>query len=88
MSATAAAQPIVAAVGSRPMRKVAPPITTVEATSIGLRPYRSPKWPATAPPTGRATNPTAKVENEASVEAVSPSPEKNSGPRKMADAVA
>ena len=39
------------------------------ASTAGLRPCRSPKWPKTAPPMGRATNPTATVANEASVAA-------------------
>ena len=38
-----------------------------EMTSIFLRPIRSPKWPKTTPPTGRAKNPTPKVANDSSV---------------------
>ncbi|KAG1388768.1 hypothetical protein G6F59_015820 [Rhizopus arrhizus] len=36
------------------------------ATRVALRPMRSPKWPNTAEPTGRAMNATAKVANDCS----------------------
>ncbi len=45
----------------------APPISSSEMTSRALRPTRSPKWPATIPPSGRSTTPTASVANEARV---------------------
>lgn len=51
------------------------------ATSIFLRPRRSPKWPKTTPPRGRATNPTAKVPSAASTPAVEEARGKNSGPK-------
>src|SRR5215217_6799186 len=35
-------------------------------TRVGLRPSRSPKWPKSKPPIGRATKPTAAVLNAAS----------------------
>jgi hypothetical protein len=54
-------------VGSSPIRKVAIPIIRRVMTNIDLRPMRSPKWPQTMPPMGRAANPTAKVPNAASV---------------------
>ena len=38
---------------------VARPIITRLSISSRLRPMRSPKWPNTMPPTGRATNPSA-----------------------------
>ena len=38
-------------------------------TSIRLRPTRSPMWPNTAPPRGRARKPTAYVAKAASVPA-------------------
>jgi hypothetical protein len=56
-------------VGRTPIRNVAPPVSTSVSTSIDLRPSRSPKWPITAAPRGRATNPTAKVANAARVPA-------------------
>ena len=37
------------------------------ATSVVLRPMRSPKWPKSAEPIGRARNAIAKVASEASV---------------------
>lgn len=37
------------------------------ATRVALRPRRSPKWPKTAPPTGRETKAAAKVPIEAIV---------------------
>ena len=43
------------------MAKVAMPIMSSDSTSRFLRPSRSPKWPNTTPPIGRAKNPTAKV---------------------------
>ena len=51
--------PIEAYVGSNPIAKVATPIISSETTSIFLRPTRSPKWPKTTPPSGRATKPSA-----------------------------
>src|SRR5688572_7086480 len=41
------------------MAKVARPIIVNVITSVVFRPLRSPMWPKTSPPTGRATNPTA-----------------------------
>ena len=38
-------------------RRCARPIISSETTSIFLRPTRSPKWPKTTPPSGRATKP-------------------------------
>jgi hypothetical protein len=50
------------------------PITTVEipmvssaATSVVFRPTRSPKWPNSADPIGRARNAIANVASDASV---------------------
>ena len=51
--------PIVAYVGSRPIANVPIPISSSETTSIFLRPTRSPKWPNTMPPSGRAAKPSA-----------------------------
>ena len=50
------------------------------ATSVALRPMRSPKWPNTAEPIGRATNASAKVANDCKVAvAASPAGKNNFG---------
>jgi hypothetical protein len=54
-------------VGSSPIVTVEIPIVSSAATSVALRPIRSPKCPNTAEPTGLATNAMAKVASEASV---------------------
>ena len=41
-------------------------MVTREMTSIFLRPTRSPKWPNTMPPMGRARKPTPRVAKESS----------------------
>ena len=51
------------------MRKVATPMSTSVVTSVALRPIRSPKWPKTAAPTGRAAKPTNSVLKDRSVPA-------------------
>ncbi len=71
-SSTGARNPIDAYVGSSPISVVATPIITSEMISMFLRPRRSPKWPKTTPPIGRATKPAPKVPKAASVAAVSP----------------
>jgi hypothetical protein len=48
-------------VGRKAIRKVDTPIIISDATSVDFRPIRSPKWPNTAAPTGRAKKATAKV---------------------------
>ncbi len=58
--------------GSRPMAKVDTPISIRLSTSSFLRPIRSPKWPKTMPPTGRAMKPTANVANDFRVPSGSP----------------
>jgi hypothetical protein len=62
-----ARMPMVLYVGRRPMRTVAAPMVMRDSTSIFLRPMRSPKWPNTTPPTGRARNPTPNVANDSRV---------------------
>ncbi len=57
------------------------------STSIDLRPIRSPKCPITAPPSGRAMNPTANVPNAASVPASGENDGKNSDPNTRAEAL-
>ncbi len=42
-------------------------MSTSVSTSIDFRPIRSPKWPMTTPPSGRATKPTAYVPKAARV---------------------
>ena len=46
-----------------------PPIVSRAATSVVLRPTRSPKWPKRAAPTGRARKAIPKVASEANVAA-------------------
>ena len=43
------------------------PITIIVVTSSALRPMRSPKWPNSAAPTGRAAKPANSVENDSRV---------------------
>src|SRR5207237_5103337 len=64
-SSSGAARPIVAYVGSVPIATVEIPIVSSAATSVVLRPMRSPKWPKTAEPIGRATKAIAKVASDA-----------------------
>lgn len=45
------------------------PIVSSAATSVALRPMRSPKWPNTAEPTGRAKNAIANVASDCRVAA-------------------
>ena len=59
-------KPGVEAVGSTPMRKVAMPITSRLATSVVLRPTRSPKWPKISEPSGLATKATPNTAKELS----------------------
>ncbi|CAE6967661.1 hypothetical protein R75471_07184 [Paraburkholderia domus] len=70
------------------MPTVPMPMIASVATSAFLRPMRSPRWPNTRPPNGRAKNPTAKVPNEASVAKNGSLPGKNSLPKISAEAVA
>ncbi|MCY1216923.1 hypothetical protein D9M72_288130 [compost metagenome] len=67
---------------------VATPIIMSVVISAFLRPMRSPQWPNTMPPSGRAKKPTAKVPNDASVLRKGSPPGKNSGPNTSAAAVA
>jgi hypothetical protein len=68
------------------MAKVLPPTSRRVATSMGLRPQRSPKWPKNNPPNGLAKNPTAKVAKDANVPAVASYLGKKSGPKISAEA--
>ena len=49
------------------MATVETPIVSSAATSVVLRPTRSPKWPNNAEPIGRAMNAIANVASDASV---------------------
>lgn len=61
------------------------PMVSSEATRVALRPARSPKWPKSTEPTGRATKATPKVASEASNAPVSVAVLKNrSGKTEMA----
>ena len=48
------------------MATVDRPIVIKDATSVALRPTRSPKWPNRAAPSGRAKKATAKVAKDCS----------------------
>ena len=63
------------------------PISTMDSTSIPLRPTRSPKWPQTIPPRGRAMKPAARVANAARVPAVELNSGKYSCPNTAAEAM-
>jgi hypothetical protein len=54
-------------VGSTPIKTVEKPMVSSAATSVVLRPTRSPKWPNSADPIGRARKAMPKVASEASV---------------------
>ena len=82
-----AAMPMLAKLGSRPMATVAPPMLSSVASSMALRPTRSPKWPQTTAPKGRATNPVAEVAKASSVPVAGSCAGKNSLPNTNAAAV-
>ncbi len=58
------------------------------ATNVVLRPTRSPKWPKSAEPTGRARNAIPKVAREASVAEAGSNAGKNSRGKTSTAAVA
>jgi hypothetical protein len=70
------------------MIKVERPIVSSAATSVALRPIRSPKCPKSAEPIGRARNAIAKVAREASVAAAGSAAGKNSRGKTRTAAVA
>lgn len=70
------------------MASVDPPISSSEATSVDLRPMRSPKWPNAIAPTGRAMKAMPKLMNANRVCASGDLAGKNSGPNTSAAAVA
>jgi hypothetical protein len=75
-------------VGRQPMRNVAIPIVRRDATRVALRPNRSPKWPNTMAPSGRATIAAPNTPNEASSAVVSLPVGKNSAGKTSTAAVA
>jgi hypothetical protein len=75
-------------VGSRPITTVEMPIVSSAATSVALRPTRSPKWPNTAEPIGRAKNARAKVASDCSVAEAGSAAGKNSAGNTSTAAVA
>ncbi len=60
---------------------------TSEYTSILRRPTRSPKWPNTMPPSGRAMKPTPNVANDSRIPAAGEALGKNSFGKTSAAAV-
>lgn len=70
------------------MTTVEIPIVSNAATSVALRPMRSPKCPNTAEPTGRAKNASANVANDCSVAEVASDEGKNSAGNTSTAAVA
>ena len=77
VSSTAPQLPIDSYDGTSPIPVVATPINTNVVTSSAFRPMRSPKWPKSAAPTGRARNPTKYVENDSIVAMNGSEPGKN-----------
>ena len=70
------------------MATVEPPISMSEATRVDLRPTRSPKWPNTAAPRGRAMKATARVASADSCWLAGEMLGKNIGPNTREAAVA
>ncbi len=71
-----AAMPIEAWPGSRPTRKVEPPMMRMVTRKVYLRPIMSPRRPNTSAPNGRTMKPAAKV-SRAKMNEVVGSPRKN-----------
>jgi hypothetical protein len=67
-SDTPAAAPIWACVGNSPISRVGTAIRATDAVSALLRPSRSPTWPKSTPPSGRARKPAANAPKAASVD--------------------
>ena len=76
-SATGAAMPICAYVGSTPTTKVAAPMMTIVMRKVCLRPTRSPSRPKTRAPKGRTAKPAAKASSAKMNAAVGFTAEKN-----------
>ena len=70
-SRNAAHQPMSLYVGRHPIRNVAIPIVSRDATRVALRPKRSPKCPKITAPMGRATIAAPNTANDESSEVVS-----------------
>ena len=56
--------------GRSPIATVDGPIVNSAATSVALRPMRSPKWPKSAAPSGRAKKASAKVASDSKTAAL------------------
>ncbi len=84
----ATSQPGVSAVGRQPISTVAMPMVSSEATSVPLRPTRSPKCPKRMDPMGRAMNATPNTANDASCATVGSSFAKKSAGKTSTAAVA
>lgn len=69
-SSVGASTPIAEYVGSSATRNVESPIINMHRTRTFLRPCRSPQWPRTNAPSGRATYPTPNVASEATTATV------------------
>ncbi len=69
------------------MSSVEAPISISEATSVDFRPIRSPKWPNTTAPTGRAKKASPKLMKLSISCADGDSEGKKSGPKTSAAAV-
>ncbi|MNI46893.1 hypothetical protein D3C73_1013810 [compost metagenome] len=79
-SSKGAITPTECQVGKRPMATVDRPMVIRAATRVALRPTRSPKWPKTKAPIGRAKKAMEKVAKEASMAVIrSPPGKKRSG---------
>src|SRR5262249_16182328 len=87
-SSSGATTPIDAYVGRSPIVTVDRPIVSNAATSVVLRPTRSPKCPNSAEPIGRAKNAIANVARDASVAAVGSEGGKNNFGKTSTAAVA
>ncbi len=70
------------------MANVARPIKSSEPTSVALRPMRSPKWPNTTEPKGRAIKATPNVAIDAKRAVLPPAEAKNKSGKTETAAVA
>ena len=87
-SRTGANVPMLSYPGTSPISVVEIPITSSDATSVDLRPIRSPKWPNRNEPIGRAIKAMPNVTKAESACAVAEPCGKNTGPITSAAAVA
>ena len=64
VAGAAISQPGVSPLGREPISTVAMPIVSSDATSVCVRPNRSPKWPKSTDPMGRAKNATPNTASD------------------------